>query len=66
MAVLRGSEQPKLLGWDIQLVRVNEYTPGFKPILKVPWTQQPATRTQVTGTVRGRPDDGVTRTPIWS
>jgi len=46
-------------------VTVREYAPGFKPILKVPEAQQPPTVTQFTGTVKERPDDGVTRTWTW-
>jgi hypothetical protein len=72
MTVLGRSEQPKPIGWEImsaysrvQLVRVREYTPGFKPILKVPEAQQPSTVTQFTGTFKARPDDGVTMTWIW-
>jgi hypothetical protein len=60
------------MGWEImsayiwvQLVRVREYIPGFKPILKVPEAQQLSTVTQFTGTVKARPDDGVTATWIW-
>ncbi len=71
MTVLGRSEQPKPMGcWILavsraQLVRVREYTPGFKPILKVPDAQQPSTVTQFTGTFKARPDDGVTITWIW-
>src|SRR6266571_7767642 len=46
---------------------VREYAPGFKPTLKVPWTTQPPTPTQFTGTVRGRSEEGagIITASIW-
>ncbi len=60
IAVTGTPEQPKVVVWEIQLVMVIEYTPGFRPILKVAMTQQPPSRTHLNGKVRGRPVDGVT------
>ena len=48
-----------MLAWSpVHSVRVREYIPGFKPTVKVPWTMQPPTRTQFTGTVSGRSEEG--------